>query len=388
MQMITVFTPIYNRAYIIDQLYQSLLRQTSSAFEWLIVDDGSTDNITELVEQWMKSTQKFKIRFYRQENGGKHRAINYGIRLAKYEAFFIVDSDDYLEDDAIETILKYWNDINTDGKFAGISGLKRHEDGEIIGEKPTFSDFADATNLERGQFGLGGDKAEVYKTELMRHFPFPEYENESFITEAVVWNRIAYEGYKLRWINKSFMICDYRPDGLTAKGQRLFPDNPKGWACYIRMQKEYEAIEESSYLKRCYYYYECECKRLTDREIKTMLGLNHSEFHIITGQYAKFSQKLTELCFGRKVCVYPYGQWGKRLKRYLDRLGIQIDYVIDKHFEKIGEIKAYAIEMDLPQVDVIFVALSKDAEEAAKTVRNKMPMAEIILCKDIKPEIW
>lgn len=388
MKMITVFTPIYNRAYIIDQLYQSLLRQTNSEFEWLIVDDGSTDNIVELAERWMKGNQKFQIRFYRQENGGKHRAINYGVKLAKHEAFFIVDSDDYLEDDAIETILKYWNDINTDGKFAGISGLRRHKNGEIIGGKPAFNDYVDATNLERGQFGLGGDKAEIYKTELIRRFPFPEYENELFITEAVVWNRIAYEGYGIRWINKSFIICDYRQDGLTAKGQQLFLDNPKGWACYIRMQIECGVIEKNSYLKKCYYYYECECQKLFAGEIKRLLGLNDLEFYTITEQYTNFLQKLTELCSGKTVCIYAYGQWGKRLKRYLDCLGIRVNYVIDKQFDKIKEMKAYSIEMDLSQVDVILVALSKGAEEAAKIVKNKMHEAKVILCQDIKPEIW
>ena len=76
MEMITIFTPIYNRAYIVDKLYQSLINQTSYNFEWLIVDDGSTDHIIELIAKWSKETQLFDIRFYQQQNGGKHRAIN------------------------------------------------------------------------------------------------------------------------------------------------------------------------------------------------------------------------------------------------------------------------------------------------------------------------
>lgn len=102
--MITVFTPVYNRAYIINQLYQSLLRQTNYGFEWLIIDDGSTDNIAELVSQWIADTEDFEIRLYRQPNGGKHRAINRGVQLAKGDAFLIVDSDDYLTEDAIDTV--------------------------------------------------------------------------------------------------------------------------------------------------------------------------------------------------------------------------------------------------------------------------------------------
>ena len=161
--MITIFTPVYNRAYIIENLYVSLLRQTCYAFEWLIVDDGSTDDVISLVERWRKNTQEFQIRIYRQENRGKHSAINYGVKLAEYEAFFIVDSDDYLEDDAVETVLEYWSGIHSDCQFAGISGLSRNKHGKMIGGTPCFREYIDATNLEREKFGLEGDKAEVIK---------------------------------------------------------------------------------------------------------------------------------------------------------------------------------------------------------------------------------
>ncbi len=97
--MITIFTPVYNRAHTMNQLYQSLLRQTSFNFEWIIVDDGSTDHTAELVEGWRNIKNPFFIGFLQQDNGGKHRAINKGVQLAKGEAFFIVDSDDYLTDE-------------------------------------------------------------------------------------------------------------------------------------------------------------------------------------------------------------------------------------------------------------------------------------------------
>lgn len=109
--MITIFTPIYNRAYIVENLYHSLLRQTCYDFEWLIVDDGSTDQIGMLVGEWLKDNQCFKIRLYHQQNKGKHAAINYGVKLASYESFFIVDSDDYLENDAVRTIMCYWEGV-------------------------------------------------------------------------------------------------------------------------------------------------------------------------------------------------------------------------------------------------------------------------------------
>lgn len=87
--MISIFTPVYNRTKIIGQLYQSLLCQTSYEFEWIIVDDGSIDNVKQVVDSWIRNTTKFEIRFYQQKNGGKHRAINYGVKVAKYDAFSI-----------------------------------------------------------------------------------------------------------------------------------------------------------------------------------------------------------------------------------------------------------------------------------------------------------
>lgn len=383
--MITIFTPVYNRAYIIEKLYHSLLRQTNHDFEWLVVDDGSTDNIAEVVQKWIRDTQLFKIRFYQQKNGGKHRAINYGVSLSSCDAFFIVDSDDYLEDNAVETILRYWNGVGKENEFAGIAGLRRHSNGEMIGDKPRFNDYVDATNLEREKWGLGGDKAEVYKTELLHQFPFPEYENEKFITEAVVWDRLAYEGYKLRWINRSFVICNYLQDGLTAKGEQLFIENPKGWAHYIQTESLYRKVDEKQYLVTCCRYYECEYKKFTDNEIQQMLGLCDEDYRYIKDRYNAFFQKINRLCKDRKVCIYAYGRWGKRLKEYLEQLKIQVDYVVDKQYENIGGIAAYSIDMDLPQAEVVFIALKNGAKEAVEAMKRKMPGAEIVLFADIKP---
>jgi glycosyltransferase involved in cell wall biosynthesis len=386
--MITIFTPIYNRAYIVQNLYESLLRQTCYDFEWLIVDDGSDDGVESMVYQWMGSTRQFPIRFYRQENRGKHCAVNYGVKLAKYESFFIVDSDDYLECDAVETILRYWGGIKLNGYFAGISGLRRNREGMVIGGKPNFNGFVDATNMEREKFGLDGDKAEVFKTDILRKFPFPEYENETFITEAVIWDKIAYEGYKLRWINKSFVICEYLPDGLSAKEDQLFNDNPRGWAHFLRTETKYRDDKPGVYLRKYYHYYECVNMRFENKEIKNMLDLNEADFRTIIEEYTVFTKRLFHVCAHKIVCIYAYGHWGKRFKGYLDRLNISVDYVVDRRYEEIKEIPAYSIEMDLPKADIVLVALANGGEEAAELIRNKMPEAEVILCRDIVPVVW
>ena len=119
---VTVFTPTYNRAYIIENLYRSLQRQTCRDFEWLIVDDGSSDNTEEVIKGWQQEENDFPIRYYKKENGGKCKAINYGVDLAEGLLFFNVDSDDYLTNDAIEKVISWEEELPTDKKYCGVMG--------------------------------------------------------------------------------------------------------------------------------------------------------------------------------------------------------------------------------------------------------------------------
>lgn len=386
--MVTVFTPIFNRAHIVDQLYQSLLRQTNYNFEWLILDDGSTDNIAELVNRWTSSTTEFEIKFYRQSNGGKHRAINRGVNLARGDAFLIVDSDDYLTDDAIDVVLKYWEQIKDDWKFAGISGLRLYRNMQVIGGRPFFDDYVDATNLERAEYGLRGDKAEVYKTDILKIFPFPEFEGENFITECVVWNKIAYQGYKLRWFNKGIVICEYLEGGLTANGDSFFMQNPMGWAAYLRNEKIYQAWSEREYLKQCLRYYEAEYLYIAEERIKELLGIDNDAIDTIKKMYSLLKKRFTELCTGKKICIYAYGVWGKRLKRYLDALNIHIEYIIDQKCLDREGIVRYAPEAVWPEVDVVFVALKNKTVDVIPMLEDKLKKSQIVELKGIVRDWW
>ena len=119
---ITVFTPTYNRAYIIETLYRSLQRQTYRDFEWLVVDDGSADNTKALFDAWQQEDNFFPIRYIKQENGGKCRAINHGLKLAQGELFFTVDSDDYLTDDALEKVAAWDAELPDKAQYCGFVG--------------------------------------------------------------------------------------------------------------------------------------------------------------------------------------------------------------------------------------------------------------------------
>lgn len=225
MPFLTVFTPVFNRAYIITQLYDSLCRQTDKNFEWVVVDDGSDDNIDELMAGFV-ADGKIDINYIKQPNGGKHTAINRGIKEARGQFFIIVDSDDYLTDNAVEWIRHTSELIAEDNRFAGISGIRIHPDGSKIGGGENFGNI-DANAIDiRLKYGVTGDLAEVFKTTVLRQYPFPVFEAEKFCPEALVWNRIASK-YMLRYCHQGIYVCEYLADGLTAKITRMRRNSPR-----------------------------------------------------------------------------------------------------------------------------------------------------------------
>lgn len=231
---ISIFTATYNREHTLERLYLSLIKQTDNSFEWIIVDDGSTDNTKILIEEWLRAGD-INIIYTYQPNSGKHKAINKGLEIAQGRLFFIVDSDDYLVDNAIERILFWEKTIKNDYNFAGIAALKGYKKNELIGKTFNAKQYLDCTSLERTKFNIIGDKAEIFYLEIFQNYRFPEFENENFISEAVVWNKIAKDGYKIRWFNEILYISEeYRSDGLTAQGNKKFLDNWEGYSYYVQ----------------------------------------------------------------------------------------------------------------------------------------------------------
>ena len=234
---ITVFTPTYNRGYIIENLYRSLQRQRYTDFEWIVVDDGSGDHTEELFATWCKEENPFPIRYHKQENGGKCRAINRGLEMARGELFFTVDSDDYLTDDALEKVAKWEAELPRDEKFCGIVANR--------GYRPDYTPntLFEGDYLDGNAFNLydilDGEKALVFYTDIHRKYLYPEFPGEKFMTEAVTWNRMAWDGYKIRFYNDIIWVFEYIEDGLTKKGYKLFLDNPQGTALFFREKAVY-----------------------------------------------------------------------------------------------------------------------------------------------------
>lgn len=239
--MITVFTPSYNRAYTLRRLFGSLQAQGCTDFEWLIVDDGSTDGTRELCAGFVADAS-FPVRYIRQENAGKHVAINRGAAEARGEWFFIVDSDDFLPPDSIETNMQYLAQIGEDPGFAGVSGLCARGDGSwLLGQGLRLEDmdyrlrgllskeYVDATSQDyRSKLKMPGDRAEIVRTELVRKYPFPSFEDEKFVSEYYLWQSISEEGLKLRWFNKPTYCGDYLDDGLTTNMREIMRKSPLG----------------------------------------------------------------------------------------------------------------------------------------------------------------
>ena len=241
--MITIFTPTYNRAHTLPRLYESLRQQTDCDFEWLVINDGSTDNTKHLFAQWMKEENKFPIEYHETSNGGKQRAINEAMHIARGEYFFIVDSDDYLLPEATLFIKKAFERLPKGDSFIGISGIKGGLDGKPLfhnENKIPEGDYIDANNLEREKYGLQADMAEVFFTDKLKRYTFPVWEGETFTPEAVVWDKMALDGYKIRWFDKVIYLCEYQADGLTNSSWKLLKRNPMGYAMLFNTQLKYK----------------------------------------------------------------------------------------------------------------------------------------------------
>ncbi|MCI8854577.1 MAG: glycosyltransferase family 2 protein [Lachnospiraceae bacterium] len=284
--MLTIFTPTFNRKHLLPKLYRSLLSQTCKDFTWLIIDDGSTDGTKLLVQSWIAEKQ-IPLRYVYQQNGGKMRAHNRAVELCETELFLCIDSDDSLAEDAVEIILKTWEhagkrlyepgqkrmELKEPNKELPASGRKLKNSNRKAEEQRKKSSLAGLAaykgktpteTMQGEQFppgltrstlsglyrkGFQGETTLVFRTDLLRQHPFPEFSGEKFIPEAVVYDQID-QDHELFLLPKVLTLCKYQPDGLTAGIRRLRRENPKGWLCYYqqRISREPKGILRYKYI--------------------------------------------------------------------------------------------------------------------------------------------
>lgn len=231
MKTLTVFTPSYNRAYTLHKCYESLLRQTSKDFTWLIIDDGSSDNTKELVDSWINEN-KIEINYIYQENQGMHGAHNTAYKNIKTELNVCIDSDDYMPDDAVEKIISFWNK-NKRSDLAGIMALDAYTDGKVIGDKFP-NELKESTYFDiYNKYGLKGDKKLIYRSELTTQYPYPIFEGEKYVSLAYKYAKLDSK-YKLALMNEVVCNVEYMEDGSSLNMLKQYRRNPKGFA-FIRI---------------------------------------------------------------------------------------------------------------------------------------------------------
>jgi glycosyltransferase involved in cell wall biosynthesis len=230
----TVFTAIYNRAHTIKRVFDSLCAQTRRDFEWLVVDDGSTDNTSELIAGWAK-TADFPIRYFKQKNSGKHIAYNLALREARGQFFLPLDSDDAFTPIAMASVAHHWAEIPEPDKrfFCGIGGLCCDQYGKTVGDRFPSEPFDTDMRKLKYVYRVRGEKWAALQTEVARHYPFAEVHATQFIPETTVWFEIA-KTYKIRWFNEVYRVyyVDDEATGVTLTQRRNLSVNAPGFLYY------------------------------------------------------------------------------------------------------------------------------------------------------------
>ena len=222
--LLTILTPTYNRASFLPACFNSLFHQTDYDFEWLIVDDGSTDE-TQMIVQGFQ-TEKFPIIYRKKPNGGKHTALNAAHDLIHGKYVLILDSDDTLTPDAVETVKTEWKKWEGNKSVGIVTFLK----GSSVAEPNCIvSDWNRPLDIMRHRRTCihGNDCCEVICVDLFRKYPFPVFEGERFLAEGALWGRVSYD-CKCVYVNHVIYICEYLEGGLTRSGRALRVCNPQG----------------------------------------------------------------------------------------------------------------------------------------------------------------
>lgn len=234
--LITIFTPTYNRAHTLHRAFDSLRNQTLRDFEWLVVDDGSTDDTEKLIAGWLQFAN-FSIRYVRQDRAGKHFAYNRALVEARGYFFSCLDSDDALVPDALEKMVRVWNSIPESERsaFYSAEGLCCDQQGEIVGDKYPVEPFDADLREMKYIHHLRGEKGGIALTGILRRYPFPEIARGQYVPEGIVWLDIA-KNFKSRTVNEVVRIyyIDESEPGVTVNKRRSLAVNAKGhWHYYI-----------------------------------------------------------------------------------------------------------------------------------------------------------
>ena len=258
--MITILTPTYNRAYTLQRLFDSLITQEDMNFEWLIVDDGSTDTTKDLIHSFDEK-KLINIRYFYQENMGKPSAINLGIKKSSRDYILIVDSDDIVTSDCVHIIASEIESHLDDGHdFSGLCFRRGNLEGNVLARKIVRENLkwklyhsTDNKNIFKGDMGY------CFKKSYMEKHYFPKIRDEKFVPELFIWNKITDSDLVYTYANKMIYLGEYMVDGLSANFKSQFKKNPNGFLLYYKDQfkREKNVLNRTKMIVRalqCYGY--------------------------------------------------------------------------------------------------------------------------------------
>ena len=222
---LTVFTPSFNRAHTLSRTYASLCRQTCKDFKWVLVDDGSTDNTSDLVRKWIDDGI-IQIEYYYKTNGGMASAHNEAYRHIDTLLAVCIDSDDWMPDDGVETIISEWKGRGS-SEYAGIIGVDIYSDLSIVGTPfPDTLDHCRVRDMAR-KYKVHGDKKYVFRTDVIKSYlPYPEIKGERYGGVNYLYQVIDLK-YEMLCSNSPYCIVEYQEDGLTANIFRQYRESPR-----------------------------------------------------------------------------------------------------------------------------------------------------------------
>jgi len=251
---LTVFTPAYNRADLLPRCFESMKRQINKEFIWMIIDDGSTDDTRELVEGWMAQPLDFTIEYYYKENGGLHTTYNEAISHIDTELCVCIDSDDFMPDDAVEKILKFWDKKGSD-RVAGIVGLDFDLDGNVIGDPLPDQPTVNLIDLLVGRYDLhNGDRTNVVRTELYKKFaPMKVFFGEKNFNPHYMHLQISME-YDFLVLNENLRFVEYQPGGMSDSMYRQYRNSPRSFAETRKLYLSFPNTGLRFRMRQCIHY--------------------------------------------------------------------------------------------------------------------------------------
>lgn len=222
---ISVITPVFNREKQLSRCYQSLLKQSCYDFEWIIVDDGSTDGTLAVAESF---EAPFEIMVLSKPNGGKHTALNASHSYIHGDYVLILDSDDTLIPSAVADVIDGWKQYCDQNEIGLVAFLRGTDENHPLCKAYDADEGKPVDIIRyRRESIVSNDACEVIRTELFKKYPFPEFEGEKFVAEGALWDRVGLT-HKCVYINKVIYICVYLEGGLTKSGKPMRVHNPNG----------------------------------------------------------------------------------------------------------------------------------------------------------------